>query len=60
MNLLHHFNKVALMANGQIQDIGTVDELLSRQPAFREMMKQRGRDQGTAVTPSINRTVITE
>lgn len=60
MNLLHHFNKVVLMANGQIQDIGTVDELLGRQPAFREMMKQRGRDQGTAVAPSMNRNVITE
>jgi ATP-binding cassette subfamily B protein len=60
MNLLHHFNKVVLMANGQIQDIGTVDELLSRQPAFREMMRQHGRDQGTHVTPSVKRTVITE
>jgi ATP-binding cassette subfamily B protein len=60
MNLLHHFNKVVLMANGQIQDSGTVDELLSRQPAFREMMRQHGRDQDTAVTPAIKRTVITE
>jgi ATP-binding cassette, subfamily B, bacterial len=44
MNLLHHFNKIVLMANGEVQDIGTVDELLSRQPAFREMLKQHGRD----------------
>ncbi|MEN3295885.1 MAG: ATP-binding cassette, subfamily bacterial [Burkholderiales bacterium] len=60
MNLLHHFNKVVLMANGQVQDIGTVDELLSRQPAFREMMMQHGGDQGTAETPSVEPTVITE
>jgi ABC-type bacteriocin/lantibiotic exporter with double-glycine peptidase domain len=60
MNLLHHFNKVVLMANGQIQDTGTVDELLSRQPAFREMMRRHGCDHGTDVTPSIRRTVITD
>jgi ATP-binding cassette subfamily B protein len=52
MNLLHHFNKVVLMANGQIQDIGTVVELLSRQPAFREMMRQHGHDPATAIMPS--------
>lgn len=39
MDLLKHFNKVALLANGQVQDIGTVEELLHRQPAFREMLK---------------------
>ncbi|MDQ9172131.1 ABC transporter ATP-binding protein [Oxalobacteraceae bacterium R-40] len=44
MNLLHHFNKIVLMANGTIQDIGTVEELLGRQPAFREMLKQHGRE----------------
>lgn len=60
MNLLHHFNKVVLMANGQIQDIGTVEELLSRQPAFREMMRQHGHDQGAAVTPSDEQAVITQ
>jgi ATP-binding cassette subfamily B protein len=51
MNLLRHFNKVVLMANGEIQDIGTVDELLDRQPAFREMLKQRGTDHVSAVLP---------
>ncbi len=40
MELLAHFNKVVLIANGEIQDIGSVEELLSRQPAFREMLKQ--------------------
>jgi ABC-type multidrug transport system fused ATPase/permease subunit len=49
MNLLHHFNKIVLMANGQIQDIGTVDELLSRQPAFREMLRRHSCDQRTVV-----------
>ena len=60
MNLLHHFNKVVLMANGQIQDSGTVDELLRRQPAFQEMMKQHGHDHSTVATQSMKRTVITE
>jgi ATP-binding cassette subfamily B protein len=60
MNLLHHFTKVVLMANGEIQDIGTVDELLSRQPAFREMLKQHGYDQLTCVAASIGQTLIPE
>ncbi|MBK4738851.1 ABC transporter ATP-binding protein [Noviherbaspirillum sp. DKR-6] len=38
MSLLHHFNKVVMMANGRVQDAGTVEELLARQPAFREML----------------------
>jgi len=42
MSLLHHFNKVVLMANGRIQDVGTVAELLDRQATFREMLKQHG------------------
>jgi ABC-type multidrug transport system fused ATPase/permease subunit len=42
MELLPHFNKVVLIANGEIQDVGTVDELLDRQPAFREMLRQQG------------------
>jgi ABC-type multidrug transport system fused ATPase/permease subunit len=57
MNLLHHFNKVVLMANGQIQDVGTVDELLSRQPALREMLRQHGLDQVTAVMPSMKQNL---
>jgi ABC-type bacteriocin/lantibiotic exporter with double-glycine peptidase domain len=42
VSLLHHFNKVVLMANGQVQDAGTMDELLARQPAFREMLRPPG------------------
>lgn len=42
LNLLRHFDKVVLMANGQVQDAGTVEELLARQPAFQEMLKQHG------------------
>jgi ABC-type multidrug transport system fused ATPase/permease subunit len=57
MNLLHHFDKIVLMANGQVQDIGTMDELLSRQPAFREMLRQRSCDQRTAVAPSMSGTL---
>jgi ATP-binding cassette subfamily B protein len=51
MDLLQHFNKVVLMANGEVQDIGTVDELLSRQPAFREMLRQNNRDQEMVAYP---------
>jgi ABC-type multidrug transport system fused ATPase/permease subunit len=46
MELLRHFDKVALMANGEIHDVGTVEELLGRQPAFREMLKQTGQADG--------------
>lgn len=37
MSLLHHFNKVVLMADGRVIDSGTVEELLERQPSFRQM-----------------------
>jgi len=50
MSLLHHFHRVVLMANGQIQDMGTVDELLQRQPAFQEMMRQRWRQELKGMT----------
>ncbi|SNS64203.1 ABC-type multidrug transport system, ATPase and permease component [Noviherbaspirillum humi] len=42
MNLLRHFNTIVLMANGEVQDAGTVEELAARQPAFREMMRRHG------------------
>lgn len=42
MSLLHHFNKVVLMNGGKVQDVGTVEELLARQPSFRAMLKQPG------------------
>ncbi|HEV2611788.1 MAG TPA: ABC transporter ATP-binding protein [Noviherbaspirillum sp.] len=58
MNLLHHFNKVVLMANGQVQDVGTVDELLQRQPAFQEMLRH-GQDHGAAATSSVKLPVMT-
>lgn len=37
MSLLHHFNKVVLMEAGRVLDVGTVAELLERQPSFRVM-----------------------
>lgn len=49
MSLLHHFDRVVLMVNGQIQDAGTVDELLRRQPAFREMLRQYGGEKPEAI-----------
>lgn len=42
MSLLHHFNKVVLMNAGRVQDVGTVEELLARQPSFRAMLRQPG------------------
>jgi ATP-binding cassette subfamily B protein len=51
MELLQHFNKVVLMANGQIQDVGSVNELLRRQPAFREMLKQKNHGQNMVAFP---------
>ena len=36
MNLLYHFNKVVLMANGQIQDIGTVGGCCAGNPHSRK------------------------
>ncbi|HEX8884304.1 MAG TPA: ABC transporter ATP-binding protein, partial [Noviherbaspirillum sp.] len=42
MSLLHHFNKVVLMNGGRVQDVGTVEELLARQPSFRAMLRQPG------------------
>jgi ABC-type transport system involved in cytochrome bd biosynthesis fused ATPase/permease subunit len=54
MGLLHHFNKVVLMANGRVQDVGTVDELLARQPAFREMLRQPGSATAGTLVPEID------
>jgi ATP-binding cassette, subfamily B, bacterial len=60
MHLLHHFNKVVLMANGEIQDIGSVSELLQRQPAFQEMLRQHGGVHTAAIVPIIKRPAVTE
>ncbi|RZI84479.1 MAG: ABC transporter ATP-binding protein [Rubrivivax sp.] len=38
MSLLSHFDTVVLMAQGEVLDKGTVDELLARQPLFRDMV----------------------
>jgi ATP-binding cassette, subfamily B, bacterial len=38
MSLLSHFDTVVLMAQGEVLDTGSVDELLARQPLFREMV----------------------
>jgi ABC-type transport system involved in cytochrome bd biosynthesis fused ATPase/permease subunit len=54
MSLLHHFNKVVLMANGRVQDVGTVDELLMRQPAFREMLRQLGTASQGTLLPEVD------
>jgi ATP-binding cassette subfamily B protein len=54
MSLLHHFNRVVLMANGRVQDVGTVDELLARQPAFREMLRQPGSGSPGTLVPEVD------
>ena len=38
MGLLARFDRVVLMAEGRIVDIGTITELAARQPLFREML----------------------
>jgi ATP-binding cassette subfamily B protein len=60
MELLQHFNKVVLMANGEIQDVGTVDELLERQPAFREMLKQRSANMMGSDLPLVVQRVVVQ
>jgi ATP-binding cassette subfamily B protein len=42
MSLLHHFDMVVLMKDGRVQDTGSVDQLLDRQPLFREMLQRHG------------------
>jgi ATP-binding cassette subfamily B protein len=42
MSLLHHFDMVVLMKDGRVQDAGTVDQLLERQPLFRKMYQGHG------------------
>ncbi len=38
MSLLAHFDRVAFMVQGELLDIGTVDEVRARQPLFQEML----------------------
>jgi ABC-type bacteriocin/lantibiotic exporter with double-glycine peptidase domain len=47
MSLLHHFNRIVLMAAGRVVDTGSVADLMERQPMFREMMRgQSANDSG--------------
>jgi ABC-type multidrug transport system fused ATPase/permease subunit len=39
MHLLAHFDRVGLMVQGRLVDIGTVHELAARQPAFARMLQ---------------------
>ena len=57
MSLLHHFDKVVLMADGRVVDVGSVDELLHRQPSFRLMAGRAvgGTAGGVAVGPKVAR-----
>jgi ATP-binding cassette subfamily B protein len=42
MNVLPRFDRVVLMQAGRVVDTGTVDELLLRQPLFRELWRHAG------------------
>ncbi|WP_240636022.1 ABC transporter ATP-binding protein [Caldimonas tepidiphila] len=42
MSLLEHFDKVVLMVAGRVLDVGSVPELMERQPIFREMVHGPG------------------
>ena len=42
LHLLEHFDRVVLMADGQILTVGTVAELLEREPQFRELWRRYG------------------
>jgi ATP-binding cassette subfamily B protein len=48
MSLLPHFDMVILMKEGRIQDAGSVDQLIERQPLFREMFRHH------AATPAVS------
>jgi hypothetical protein len=37
-----------------VQDVGTVDELLARQPAFREMLRQPGSGSPGTLVPEVD------
>jgi ABC-type multidrug transport system fused ATPase/permease subunit len=39
MSLLPHFDMVVLMKDGRIRDAGSVEQLVERQPLFREMFR---------------------
>ncbi|MCR5867993.1 ABC transporter ATP-binding protein [Aquincola sp. J276] len=42
LGLLAHFDKVVFMVAGRVEDVGTVEELVKRQPAFAVMMATMG------------------
>ena len=49
MSLLHHFDMVVLMQDGRIQDAGSVDQLVERQPLFRQMFRHHQSAQADAL-----------
>jgi ABC-type multidrug transport system fused ATPase/permease subunit len=48
MELLAHFDRVVLMLDGRVADQGSAAELEARQPLFREMVRRRATQPGTA------------
>ncbi|AKJ30585.1 alkanesulfonates ABC transporter ATP-binding protein [Caldimonas brevitalea] len=58
MSLLAHFDKVVVMAAGRVVDVGSVEELLARQPLFVELYRGAAaaeaaeQDDGVSVQPT--------
>jgi ABC-type multidrug transport system fused ATPase/permease subunit len=53
LSLLAHFDRVALMADGRLLDVGSVAELAARQPLFARMLQGAGDAAGApAVEPT--------
>lgn len=51
MTLLDHFDQVVLMVAGRVQDVGTVAELLQRQPLFGEMYRGAAAAEAARIEP---------
>ena len=49
LDLLAHFDRVALLVDGEIVDVGTRDELRARQPLFRRMLGESERASSDAL-----------
>lgn len=52
MSLLPHFDMVVLMKDGRIRDAGSVEQLVERQPLFREMFRHHAAAPEQAVAQS--------
>ena len=49
MGSLEHFDRIALMQDGRLIDVGTYDELVERQDLFRKMLQVQSHDSANAL-----------